>query len=293
MARSKAHYGVSIRDLISAGILKPGDALAFEPRTGKIYTGHIEHNGDLVLDDQTFRTPSRAASTLAGNSRDGWREIKANGRSLAEYRDQLLGSKQTVPAPSVPSTAYPSAAPHLPSQPSPLRSGSLKQLILAHRDELKAEVADRMTRLSAGQFEELVAAVLAQSGYSEVRRTGGPGDRNIDVIGVYYPPFAKVAVRVQVKHRRGPPNIGPTDVAAFRDRAGGFDHVLLMVTNVDFTDGAQETASEQGRQVVHLIDGNQLISTMIDTRIGVKEGRMGMLEVDEDFWQHPSLKAGE
>ncbi len=76
----------------------------------------------------------------------------------------------------------------------------------------------------------------------------------------------------------------PTDIAAFRDRAGGPDHALLMVTNVEFTDGAKETASEQGRQLVHLIDGKELISAMIERKIGVKEGPMGILEVDKDFW---------
>jgi len=150
---------------------------------------------------------------------------------------------------------------------------------------VRDSLADRIASLSAEQFEELVATVLGRTGYSDVRRVGGPGDRNIDVIATYLAPFIRAAVRVQVKHRRGAPNIGPTDVAEFRDRAGGTDHSLLMVTNVEFTDGAKETASEQGRQRVHLIDGKELINSMIDKKIGLKEGPMGVLEIDEDFWR--------
>ena len=60
--------------------------------------------------------------------------------------------------------------------------------------------------------------------------------------------------------------------------------MLLMVTNAEFTPGAHETASEQGRQQVHLLDGKTLIATMLTEAIGVKNGPMGILEIDEDFW---------
>ncbi len=173
--------------------------------------------------------------------------------------------------------------------PSPVDSSratsmSLANLVATHLDELKRGLADRMASLSADQFEEFVAEFLKRLGYAEVRRVGGPGDRNIDVTASYPAPFIEVPIRVQVKHRRTSPNVGPTDVAAFRDRAGGADHLLLMVTNADFTGGAEETASEPRRQLVHLVDGKGFINSMIDKRIGVVEGAMGVLEIDEDFW---------
>ncbi len=184
------------------------------------------------------------------------------------------------------SASVQSAAPTQPQRAGapPLAERSLGQLIADHLAGLRTELAHRMSNLSADQFEELVADLLRRLGYTDVRRTGGPGDRNIDVTAAHMPPFIRVAVRVQVKHRRGGPNIGPTDVAAFRDRAGGADHTLLMVTNVEFTDGAKETASEQGRQLVHLADGKHLIDAMAENRIGIKEGPMGVLEIDEEFW---------
>ena len=178
----------------------------------------------------------------------------------------------------------PSMVAQPPVVPISPHSMSLADLVAAHINELKRDLSDRIANLSAGQFEELVAEVLRRLGYSEVRRVGGPGDRNIDVTATYEAPFISVAVRVQVKHRRAGPNVGPTDVAAFRDRAGGVDHTLVMVTNVEFTDGAKETASEHGRQVVHLIDGKELIRSMMDKKIGVTEGPMGILEIDDDLW---------
>ncbi len=292
MARTKAHYDVTVLDLLNAGILKPGDGLTFEPRRGQVYSGRVEASGDLTLDGRQFDNPSQAATTLAGNSRNGWKEIKVKGRPLMEYRDQLLAATPVAQKPAVTVTPPPQGQPSQPTavaQPpaapsSPPTSMSLEDLITRHLNELKRALSDRIGSLSAGQFEELVAEVLRRLGYSEVRRVGGPGDRNIDVTATFEAPLVKVGVRVQVKHRRAGPNVGPTDVAAFRDRAGGVDHTLVMVTNVEFTDGARETASEPGRQLVHRIDGKELISAMVNKRIGVKEGSMRILTIDEDFW---------
>lgn len=287
MARTKAHHRVSVLDLINAGMLAPGDEITFEPRRGEVYTGQIGRTGELVFDGKGFPKPSSAANELARasglhpkDSRNGWKEIKVKGRPLDEYRGQLEGPKpQAVQAP--PPHAQPSPS-QPPAQPPP--RVSLPELIRAHLEEVERRLAQRIADLSADRFEELVAEFLTRQGYSDVRRVGGPGDRNVDVAAAYRAPSIRFPIRVQVKHRRSGPNIGPTDVAAFRDRAGGPDHTLLMVTNVEFTDGAKETASEQGRQVVHLTDGKELVRSMIDKRIGVKEGPVGVLDIDEDFW---------
>jgi hypothetical protein len=271
MARGKARYSVTVLDLIRAGILNPGAEATFEPRKGEVYTGRVEANGDLILDGRQFHAPSDAATTLAGNSRNGWKEVKVNGRPLAEYRKQLGGPKlQAVQPPP-------------PRAEPPVRT-SLLELIRVHLEEVKSRLAQRIADLSADQFEHFVAELLTRQGYSDVRRVGGPGDRNVDIAAAYRAPSIRFPIRVQVKHRRSGPNIGPTDVAAFRDRAGGPGHTLLMVTNVEFTDGAKETASEEGRQVVHLTDGKELINLMVDKRIGLKEGPMGVPDIDEDFW---------
>ena len=208
-------------------------------------------------------------------SRRGIWKITEKGRA----RLGIISSHLFAPSPPAPPIA-----PEVSSQAPPRPVMSLTDLIETHLHQLKQGLFARMGNLSAEQFEELVAEFLKRLSYSEVRRVGGPGDRNIDVTAAYQAPFVKIAIRVQVKHRRGGPNIGPSDVAAFRDRAGGVDHSLIMVTNVEFTDGAKETASEQGRQSVHLIDGNDLIHEMIEKRIGVREGSMGVLEIDEQFW---------
>src|SRR3990172_2071298 len=114
MARSETHYGVSVRDLIGVGMLSPGDLLTCEPRRGEVYSGRVEADGSLVLDGRRFPSPSKAASTVAGNSRDGWETMKANGRPLKEIRDEYLRtSRGLVRAPLPRDTARAPAAPQV------------------------------------------------------------------------------------------------------------------------------------------------------------------------------------
>jgi restriction endonuclease Mrr len=161
---------------------------------------------------------------------------------------------------------------------------SLAKLVARHIEGLKTDVVQRISRISPAQFEHLVAEFLKKLDYVDVRRTGGPGDGNVDVTATYAAPFLQVPVRVQVKHKQGDGSVGPTDVAAFRDRAGGVDHVLLMVTNGRFTDGAKETGSEHDRQRVFMIDGEQLVDELIAKKICLTEGPLGVTQIDDEFF---------
>ncbi len=238
-----------------------------------------------ILNGFKTRRPDLSDDALpcqCGNRHPQWEHCVATAMQglkrarVVEHPARGVWKLATAP-PSVPKP------PSAPPSPKPMAT-SLLSLIGEHIQGLRESLARQIGSLSPEEFEQLAAAVLERLGYSDVRRVGGPGDRNVDVAATYRAPSVRFPIRVQVKHRRGGPNIGPSDVAAFRDRAGGADHTLLMVTNVEFTDGGKETASEQGRQVVHLMGGEELIDSMVDKKIGVKERPMGVPDIDEDFW---------
>jgi hypothetical protein len=174
MARGKAHYGVAVLDLIGAGILNPGDEATFEPRSGEEYRGQVEANGDLTLDGRRFNTPSDAATTLAGNSRNGWKEVKVNGRPLDEYRKQLGGPKPPAVPPPPPHAQAPPAAP----APQPASYAS----VAGARSELYA-LTERVRSLIAGGegrrlseadtralFIDPYLRLLGYVGFEDVRR---------------------------------------------------------------------------------------------------------------------------
>ncbi len=302
MARSKAHYGVSIRDLVSAGILKPGDALTCEPRKGEVYTGHIENNGDLVLGDQTFNTPSRAASTLAGNSRDGWEDIVANGRPLKAYRDEYLranpglarapalrGTSSSQPpalsSPSSPISTVAQPANRGPSTPDGLVPISTQQ----PADSLDSPIAERLLEklraMTDKEFEEFVGRVLVRLGYEEVNVVGRSHDRGLDVECIHTLPLVEppVSVACQVKRHAG--TVGGSVVGDLRGRWAHRVDRLILVNLGGFTAGAREEAAEQpGAKPVKLISGQDLADLMAREGIGVHREPVVMETIDETFF---------
>jgi hypothetical protein len=88
----KAHYGVSLSELVSAGSIKPGEKIFFE-KGGVAGEAVVNAGGEVILDGVAFKTLSGAGSNLldgkAVNGWDAWR-LGQGGPSLAEVRDAFL-----------------------------------------------------------------------------------------------------------------------------------------------------------------------------------------------------------
>ena len=86
---------VSIPDLISRGLLKPGDILIYKRRSsGQKYTAVVQSNGTLATEDGVIhKSPSGAAKHFSGRPIDGWLTWKlGNSRvSLAALRYKYKG----------------------------------------------------------------------------------------------------------------------------------------------------------------------------------------------------------
>jgi CBS domain-containing protein len=86
---------VQLTDLIDAGLLEVGSALAFSrPRAGLTHRAEVTEEGRLRLEDgREFAAPSRAAAEAAElRSIDGWLVwvVESTSRTLAQLRHQLL-----------------------------------------------------------------------------------------------------------------------------------------------------------------------------------------------------------
>jgi hypothetical protein len=90
MAESnRARHGrsdVSLRDLVSAGLLRPGSELHL--RTGE--TARVTKDGQLQLGEQMYRSPSSAANSVRSTNVNGWLvwkvRVKGKEQSLHELR---------------------------------------------------------------------------------------------------------------------------------------------------------------------------------------------------------------
>ena len=74
--------------MIDAGLLNAGEVLMSEPRKGERYTATLSADGSIMYNGKSY-SPSRWASEVAGNSRNGWRDVYAREKPLVDFREQL------------------------------------------------------------------------------------------------------------------------------------------------------------------------------------------------------------
>ena len=95
-ARYKQHYAETIKDLVDAGLLAPGQELQ-PTRKGKTDRAIVLESGHLRIGESEFASPSAAAKAVSGNSSEpGWEfwAVEVDGRrtSLFDLRMRLRNS---------------------------------------------------------------------------------------------------------------------------------------------------------------------------------------------------------
>ncbi|WP_433421179.1 restriction endonuclease [Microtetraspora malaysiensis] len=116
------------------------------------------------------------------------------------------------------------------------------------RDNARLEKADRMT---GGQFEALVEALLRREGFHKVHRVGGSGDGGVDVVGV-----APTGDRFVVQCKRWTNSVGSPEVRNLLGALHAYPgHRGVLVTTAKFTVPARQCAA--GTDLI-LIDRAQL-----------------------------------
>jgi hypothetical protein len=89
-------HQVRLGDLLEYGVLPPGSGIEFSSGA-QTTVGVITAEGNVVVGDQVFGSPSAAGKAAVGHPVDGWVKWKVpsmNNKTLAELRRQLLESVQ-------------------------------------------------------------------------------------------------------------------------------------------------------------------------------------------------------
>jgi hypothetical protein len=104
--RAKAHYGITLRNLIDAAYLSPGTELVLLGQGGREVTrARLGGSGDIEWQGRSYRSPSDKAfaSLLGRQSLNGWThwqaELPEGAESLAEIRARM--QKADPPAASI------------------------------------------------------------------------------------------------------------------------------------------------------------------------------------------------
>ena len=79
---------VSVQQLIAAGVLEPGTTLHARPGPWGHREAVVQSTGDLILEGQSFSSPSAAGHHLRGGATNGWVFwLLPDGRKLADLRE--------------------------------------------------------------------------------------------------------------------------------------------------------------------------------------------------------------
>lgn len=124
----------------------------------------------------------------------------------------------------------------------------------------RKQTIDDLVEMSPAEFEQAVARLLTKQGFRGVRRTGGAGDLNADIVG--YDPRGRSVV-VQCKRYRPGKGIGSETIQTFigMQRVHHQAERGIFVTTASFTKPARQLAARHG---ITLVDGDELARLLLN-----------------------------
>jgi restriction system protein len=160
--------------------------------------------------------------------------------------------------------------------------------IAQHNDRVRQEMHARIRALSASEFEQLARTLLISMGLETVEVSGGSGDGGIDVRGVMVTgDVIRTRMAVQVKHWKK--TVEPAVVREVRGSLGTHEQGLI-ITSSTFSKSARQEAERGNATPVGLMDGEQLVTLLIEHEIGVRRRQENILELETESDGEASLE---
>ncbi len=155
----------------------------------------------------------------------------------------------------------------------------LSYQISKHNREIRKKLLSQLMELSPAQFEELVGQLLAEVGFESIEVTKYGGDGGIDVRGtLLISDVVRIKMAVQVKRWKG--NIQSPTVQQVRGSLGAHEQGLIITTS-DFSPGAIKEANQPDKKPVGLMNGEQLVTLLMEYNIGVRRMSHDLFEIEE------------
>ncbi len=162
----------------------------------------------------------------------------------------------------------------------------LSHQISKHNKEVKKKLLAQLMDRTPAQFEELVGQLLAEMGFESIEVTKRGGDGGIDVRGTMLVNDV-VRIKMAVQAKRWEKNIQSPIVQQVRGSLGVHEQGLIITTS-NFSSGAIEEATQQDKTPVGLMNGEQLVTLLMEYNIGVRRISHDLFALDE----LPILKNG-
>ena len=154
-------------------------------------------------------------------------------------------------------------------------------LIEAESVNWREQITERLQNLDPYAFERLAQRLLRECGFSDVQVTKRSGDGGIDGTGkLRIQGIFSFNVAFQCKRYKG--QVGASAIRDFRGSLGTNIEKGVLITTGAFTKAAKDEASSEGKRLIDLMDGEELISKLAEYGIGLNEVKS--YEIDEDFF---------
>jgi restriction system protein len=148
-----------------------------------------------------------------------------------------------------------------------------------HNKEVREALHKRLLKMEWGEFEELIARLLAEMGFDEIEVTSPSKDGGIDVRGTLVVGDV-IQTRMAVQVKRWKRNVQAPVVQQVRGSLGAHEQGLIITTS-DFSAGARKEAARPDATPVGLMNGEQLVLLLIENGIGVSRRSHDLLELEE------------
>ena len=156
---------------------------------------------------------------------------------------------------------------------------SLAFQIEQHNKMISQELKKRLQAMSPGEFEELIAQLLPKMGFEEVELTPLSKDGGIDVRGIMVTNNV-IRTKMAVQVKRWKYNIHSPVVQQVRGSLGAHEQGLI-ITLGNFSKGAIEEATKMDKTPIALMNGDLLVSLLMENEIGVKRINQSIFELDD------------
>jgi len=151
-----------------------------------------------------------------------------------------------------------------------------------HNKRVRQTLRKRLLAMDSGEFEELIARLLAEIGFEDIEVTKRSGDGGIDVRGtLVVGDVIRTRMAVQVKKWKPKNNVQAPVVQQVRGSLGTHEQGLIITTS-DFSPGARKEAARPDATPVALMNGEQLVLLLVEYNIGVSRRTHDLIEIDED-----------
>jgi restriction system protein len=153
-----------------------------------------------------------------------------------------------------------------------------------HNRDVRRRFRKQLQTMPPCDFEGLIGRLLVAIGFDEVEVTARQGDGGIDVRGtLVVGEVIRTRMAVQVKRWRK--NVQAPVVQQVRGSLGTHEQGLIVTTS-DFSSGACTEAERPDAIPVALMNGEQLVSLLVENKICVAKKSYELIELGENAEEH-------